>query len=286
MTLGLLFLSSSITTGMAAAPLGMSVHAGPASLRTWELSLFALLVQRPQALLRPSTQLLAQAGETTDRDARAFPPTEFGRDWDVFASDPAPQPTYAALPGVNQEVLAPSYPASGDGMPRTPAAPAGALHEIVQATENNYAWYGPYIDFDAVSNTVVNAVQNITNNNTVTVIQNCGSNCTQNAAASAHAATDASQAINALSQNNAALLQVGAQTGSGSAAPGASVGANADTVVNATVNALTQNLTSIEQNAADAGGSPQTADVVADAAADVTSRINAGSLNTSVILQQ
>ncbi len=215
--------------GMAASP---SV---PATVRTWGIPLHTLLGRKPLVLRRAPLLLARVEGFTAGSLPESFDSLPvFGTDRDIFNSLPPTQPETSPSP-VKQVVVPSPVPSSGDGMPRTPAAPAAtALRQIVQAPEVHNAWYGPYIDFDAVVNTTVNAFQNITTNNAVTIIQNCGNNCTQNADASANAVTDTSQAINALTQNQTSIQQ----TGTESASQSATVPADAVTNIQSTINAV------------------------------------------------
>jgi hypothetical protein len=140
--------------------------------------------------------------------------------------------------------------------------------------------------YNQYSETTVTATQNIQTTNNVSIVQICnGGGCTQTANPNTSATTTAGQTINASSGNVENVFQSNTSTGSGSTMQSAGGPQSASTNVQATENAGSANTTQVLQSADGSGATTQSAATQSTATTDANSTINAGSQNTSNIVQ-
>lgn len=142
-----------------------------------------------------------------DLDAPGFLPG-----WDLPS---VPQTTAVTSP-LQQE----QQPAAAPPPSQPPSFPPGSvLTSVAQAPENRYAWYDHYINYQPTSITTVNATQNVSTYNTITITQTCSGTCTQNANPVGDATSNVTQTIDAASGNTGDVQQINqGNSGSGSTA--------------------------------------------------------------------
>jgi len=185
--------------------------------------------------------------------------------------------------GVSQAAEVPVAPAA--------AAPQPIFHGgttyIVQQVEPELI-PAQQITYAPVSNTIIRAIQNITNYNIISILQACGSLCFQYADINALAISAPTQSIIGLSSNNGSITQTGTFSGSGSTGAGAgaqnvnsnvSAGTDVTSLMN-TVGGNTVGLTQISGS-----GAVQAASLSAGSYVFPTSVIQAGSSNNTTIYQ-